>query len=746
MKTAYPNTREPVSITLYRNIPFDNTYKNHPLISSKFVYNGTPIYTASDNKGSERFLDMRKVLPISHPYVFPRTTKTDTFNFNFSNGLVTSVVMELTPEETNSNYMKVLCGTDVYYYFITSISQHNYDTYTLSLELDVLMTYQDEFLDGMAFKPVMTARKHCHRYTADGLRPYCCDLKNGDDTFANIKPSLVKDVIKLHHGGTYMEEMEGIQWLYVCVGVKIQDTALETLYECKGKVYPFTMVAIPINVPGVRYEYYTYTPNTQVIKSKSYTRTNLIKAVKALIDDGSVHGAKISPYPPFNPQDNSRVFIDSETGYLVVRGNSGSVWASDSSGELEKMSLSNNDLIYAYSLDTPWADQITIIKLLSLGGIIIAKQNDLKYGTKKVKLSTLGFTNASAPTITSDRYLDPKLLFAPFKKYVINAQYSANGCEFYPELIFSENATETDEHPSTKTYFGFVTTATAYIGDNNYYTKVVSPSTTTYDNYKYEKIGLSSSVNYIMPCGTNALDVFNSTQAQSFYQSKTASGITSGLAMAGGIGMIIGGAVGMALPEPILSKSMGATLIASGVASLAGGTASLASTIKSAEKKVEDLKNTPDSINISGSNFITDDAITEDTNGLPYIVVYDVVNSTKKSADDYFYNYGYQVARECYFNVELKVDLTQDNFIDNNLFGRTIFNYIQINEDITNKINADIPYIVKQKLSSIFNNGITIWNFFGFDYLWGTASYETITNSYTRWFLKCELDNTEYNG
>ena len=83
--------------------------------------------------------------------------------------------------------------------------------------------------------------------------------------------------------------------------------------------------------------------------------------------------------------------------------------------------------------------------------------------------------------------------------------------------------------------------------------------------------------------------------------------------------------------------------------------------------------------------------------------------------------------------------------IDNNLFGRTIFNYIQINEDITNKINADIPLIVKQKLSTIFNQGITIWNFFGFDGLWNDDDPSS-TYYVDKWFMKHTLDNTEYYG
>ena len=69
---------------------------------------------------------------------------------------------------------------------------------------------------------------------------------------------------------------------------------------------------------------------------------------------------------------------------------------------------------------------------------------------------------------------------------------------------------------------------------------------------------------------------------------------------------------------------------------------------------------------------------------------------------------------------------------------------IQTNDDITNKINADMPIIVKQKISSIFTKGITLWSWFGIDELWKTG-VPALNYDYwlDRWFLKCDLDNTE---
>ena len=233
--------------------------------------------------------------------------------------------------------------------------------------------------------------------------------------------------------------------------------------------------------------------------------------------------------------------------------------------------------------------------------------------------------------------------------------------------------------------------------------------------------------------------MFDSTQAQAYYQSKTASGITSGLAIAGGIGSIALGIANIGFG----SKVAGAGLIAGGTTAIASGVASAVNVSKSVSSKIEDLRNTPDSFNVSGNNIYTDKARCDYM--LPYVVTYQCCESIIENADDMFYHYGYAVARNCFFNTELSYNNNLDNTVDTQLLGRTIFNYIKLNEDITNKINYDMPLIAKQKLSSIFNKGITLWSFFGNQALWSMLNTPTATNDPDNWFMKCNLNNTEYN-
>ena len=94
-------------------------------------------------------------------------------------------------------------------------------------------------------------------------------------------------------------------------------------------------------------------------------------------------------------------------------------------------------------------------------------------------------------------------------------------------------------------------------------------------------------------------------------------------------------------------------------------------------------------------------------------------------------------------NWELKYS-DADKKVDTDLFTRDIFNYIKLNDDITNKIKSNIPIIAKQKLSSIFNNGITLWSFFGKDDLWTDVVVTTnIDYKIDNWFMKHDLDNSE---
>ena len=706
MKTAFPTLQQTVKITLYSNIPFDNTYKNHCLISDLFKYNGSSIYggTSAFGLAKERFINRGKR---GSGYYYPRYELTGDFNFDYSNGLLTSLTLELTPAQTNANYMKVVCGTDIYYYFITGINQVNYDTYKLSLELDVLMTYQDEFLEGIKDIPVFTTRKHCTRFANDGLSLRCPDYKSGDSVFAGVKPNIIKSKKDLHFDNENYAKLESIKWLYICL-----DDSYSFLnsyrYTYKGITHPLAMACIPINVTSL-----TITDGDNV--SVTITQTEIKKVIDDLVGAGYVKGCKISCYPPFNVSTNCTISGSNGTYTITVGGGNLTTDSGDYYWENEK-----TDLLIKFS------------NVSTQGCFVIHKEHNGNIDFNDIDFPE--FLNDDPPSNTSDRLQDPKLLFKPFRKYTISATYS-DGNEFFPELIYANGFYQYAD-------FVFKGVYTSYIGDYNIFTYQGEIQDSNYvKHYRYYKennIGLSSMVNYNIPTGTNALDVFNSTQAQSFYTSKVASGVSSGLAIAGGIASII---AGVALTGGTAGTGAGAgvSMIVGGASAIASGTAGVATTIKSSVAKIEDLKNTPDAVNVQGGSFVSDYARTD---MMPFILTYECSDVIKHQADDYFYQYGYEVARDCYFNTEMKYNNNAVNVNDTNLIGRSVFNYVQTKDDISNKINSDIPLIVKQKLSKIFNDGITLWSFFDNLSLWGTTSV-TNANNPDKWFMKHDLDNTE---
>lgn len=732
MKSAYPNLNQPVTITLYANVPFDNKYTDHSFISDRFLKISVPLGIAtkiSQYAKQENFLNRKNV---SGNYVYPRWTLTDTFNFDFKNGLVGTLYLELTPEQTNSNFLKVTCGDDEYYYFITSITQQNYGTFLLNLELDVIMTYGDELLDGLEYRDVFTKRKHCKRYSKNSFA-FSPDYKNGDTAFSGNKPNIIERVDNCSLSVDYENTtiFNDILWLYATCDIYGTDND----YNIRGVKTDVVVVCYPINKNITLRLNYGTADNPSW---KSY-QFYMLDPIDKFIEKGHFKSARISPYPPFNKlPDDFSVYESGGIVYIEGMADEPFIEITQSGSDIHG-TFRTNDYWLRFGNDR---EHDSDLKGTLSNSFIIHEQNNCEYSYDEI--FAYDFTQDDEP-ITAVRVKDPKLMFRPFKKYCITSA-SGEEQEFYPELLCSLSPFRNNDNQAL--YLKTITSA--YSGDYTTFTYIspitLSNSVVGYANYKITKTGLATTMNYTYPVGTNALEVFKSTQSETYYQSKIASGITSGLTMIGGAVMTAGGIVISAGSGGTFSP-MGFGMISGGMSALSGGTASLANTIKSTTAKIEDLKNTPDSINVSGSSFAHDVAMSIN-NLKPVIVTYNSAPVVIQSADDLFYTKGYEVARECEFNLMVYNANTQDG-IDITLFNRTIFNYIELQDDITNKIRSNIPLVVKQKLSSIFNNGITLWTFFGFRSLYPSTSVipnEPSSYDLDLWLFKNRLENKEYKG
>ena len=237
-----------------------------------------------------------------------------------------------------------------------------------------------------------------------------------------------------------------------------------------------------------------------------------------------------------------------------------------------------------------------------------------------------------------------------------------------------------------------------------------------------------------MPTSYTALQHFLNTASAEYNNSK----VINSLSAIANIGI---GAMGVAKGGE-MAKIAGTGAIVSGVIKEIGN-------ITSYTAKMEDLKNTPSNLTTGGSTFTLDYAfaLTTGLSMTPFISIYRCEDSIMKCGSDFFYNYGYEVNRDCYF----ETDLYEETYpiSDSRIFTRTLFNYVKLSEDITGKLvgynitESGIPYAIAKKFGEVFMNGITIWNFFGFTTLQNKVNVDGIYDVF-KYFHKCTFNNAEF--
>ena len=707
-----PTSVNPVTITLYQGVPFSNNYEEHTLLSPRFKHIKGQTQTNVGNS-KEAFLNMR----VLNRYIYTRTTKTGTYNFAFGNGLVTSVVMELTDNEINSNYMKVTSGTsgttDDYYYFITGITQKNEVTYLLNLELDVFMTFGEEFLSSIENKPVLVERKHCRRILDDGLsqliNPVCL---NQESTFSQLKSNIIKQFTPLEfkdyiNGITnYNDIMKEFNWIYIIVGkgssVIKNDDYLR--YQENGVSYPYAIFCLPTKPFYMRGEIAEISSGPTVYTTRSIEISPLTE-LKKFVDDTATQKIILSPFPPFKICDNLIMKrISGGIGYemnWIQRPNS---YNNTSYYDLLLFSgLTSNYygtefrvVYYPYTIESQTFYRGYIQILEGYGGEIAYKE-------------VSNFFNTTHPTISNTRDTgEYKLQIAPFKDLRMSSYY---GGEYrVPTQMLFLNTSGADRFN---------------IKPNSIVT--TNAESNSYFNYVYlnqysvnGKIGLENSVSYNLPTGSNAELLFNQTQSEQYTNSKVVGAITNGLKVIGGaLGVVFGGAMG---------KVGGAMAIASGVTGEIN-------TFTDWSAKLEDLKNTPNSYTFGGSSYAYDNAIASSQSQtlLPYLITYGVTPIEEEMAGEFIYHYGYEYNAENYFNKYIY------NASDN-IFERRVFNYVKIREDITTKlVNKNLPLIVSQKINDVLNAGIKFWTFFAFD-LTQESVVEDVLDNYFQKSKKCNAE------
>lgn len=703
-----PTSTQPVTITLYQGIPFDNNYNETALMFSNFSYKnreGSSQHAVGHNK--EDFINMK----INNVYVYPRTSKSGTYNFAFGNGLVTSVVVELTENEINSNYMKVTSGSDNYYYFITGITQKNEVTYQLNLELDVFMTFGGEFLTNIANKPVMVERKHCRRLFSGDVLPYTRFNKilyNQESIFKGIKPNIVSEVEQLTFKGyefnsedlgineEYNDIISNLKWCYAILTAPAGNQA----YFENGVGYPYRVYVFPME--------------KMVIKLGNVERViDPDDEITRLMGDPNVLKIIISPFPPFNVEnsgvlnlcmsrrsDNTLVL---QAEFFTRSVDSNQVYSNYFySGKSNKGSrfffYSNNESAYV---------QNGLRLLVGVGG---------KYAYQE-KSGYFEYTSPNSISINDDKDVNEfKLQIAPFRELKMSSHY---GIELYvpTELLFLrtrlqpinnmiEPYTIASSNPEVNSYCNYVDMK---------------------NNDLSAKRCVSSSVSYSLPTSVDAMQVFNLTARNQYETSISNATRSNGFKAIASIGNYLINQENRAMSNAI--TGLGSFYV------------NEKNNIEMYNAKMTDLENTPDKYSFGGSSFPYDYAISvsneDNTNKLlPYLITYTCDETRYKMASEYLYKYGYDFNKECYFSTQITLQT-------DNVFERRLFNYVKIREDITSKIvGSNLPLIVAQKINEVLNAGICFWTFFSMNLGLSSVASDVID----KYFQKTTYCNAELNG
>lgn len=693
-----PTSINPVTITLYRGIPFDNKYEEHTLLSQQFkfsAYHGSSVIDIGANK--EAFINMQR----NGSYIYPRSVKSGTYNFAFGNGLVTSVVMELTGNEINSNYMKVVSDGDSYYYFITGITQKNEVTYLLNLELDVVMTYSEEFLTNIKDKPVMVERKHCRRVqrtrvlttTTTKINPVCF---NQESTFSRVKSNIVKEFTPLEFkdfingNDNFNDIMKELNWVYVIIGESEAGIRAFDHYIENGVYYPYAIGVFPTQPLKVHYN----------VGGES--RTLILEPYNqfySYVGQPSVQKIIISPFPPFKECSNIRMVKETSSRYYEMY-----IETLDSHTSI-------GEFAYFYTGDNNTGSYMCVFQGTSQNYPLMSVEKG--YGGKFEYSNVNDYFNVNIPSVSNTRDIgEYKLQIAPFKdlrmssyyggevsihtQYLFLQNYSSGVYDIKPYTIASSNA-------EVNSYFDYVD-----VGNNSV----------------ESKRGVSNSVAYNYPTGTDAELLYAQTQKNQYETSKTITAINNGL-------KIVGGALALTLLPSAKAKVGGAIAVTSGVAGIIENDMSYYA-------KMEDLASTPNTYNFAGSSYAYDKALAESgvanvKSILPYLITYGVSSVEENMASEFLYEYGYE------YNTMSKFSTLLTHNTDY-VFERRLFNYVKIRENISTKLVGDnLPIIVAQKINEILNAGIKLWTFFGFNF----SSSQDVTDIVDSYFQKDRYCNAE---
>lgn len=477
---SYPIAQDNTTITLYLNVPFSNSYEDHP-------------YCLDNPLLTPRFLDFKVSGTHFGEYfdAFKKLVIADNFNFNYDNQLNTEI--ELTLENANeliftdANYLKVHTQYKDYYYFVVGTKQKRSSIYRFELELDVIMTYGNELKKCLQDKPLLTERKMCYRFETtdnDETSFLCKDITKTEQVLSNIKPNKVANV----HKKQYSDE---VYFVYQFSNTSTTEYTTRINYV----TLPFTTKIAPASGVLYIFEFYgEYNYNRIEIEPRytKYYNDNNIVSVKAIHEPDVISKIKDLYFNDFTHDETNKTFKYERVGEFSIT-----------------ITYENK---VRNPLQPPVGDETTYIYR---GCELILESYNVE--PQQVDITILNsITKPTLTTIRSYQY-EPKLWCYPVRNYVLKSSYS-DGLNIMSNLIFTypkqDYATTIKLKTFTTPYAGDTSVFTTY--DFNIKEDFISP----FIEGEFSKMGIGGTPNYSLPTARNALDYFNQTNSSSFFTGK----------------------------------------------------------------------------------------------------------------------------------------------------------------------------------------------------------------------------------
>lgn len=675
-------------ILFMKNIPFNNQYTNvlhyKPM---KYVENGTKV-----NKISlYNFLK-------HYDSNIGDLSKYIRYNFNMGNILYTTINVDISSDSSllNCNYVHVIkennnelpSNLDYAYYFVTKITQYNRNIYTFNLELDVWTTY-DELI---SFKDLlMTERKHCNRWSND--------TPNGDYTLSSDY-AMLPDLIDDKHSAIFtksVKDLEPVQeysgelisflknksnWKYTFVTLTdelknklfLYDSTNKTMksltqYESKDVLENHTTKLQLKNATidiDLNYCIFIQPSNLEIRIDKEYLDEKyqtliadygIIHAIDEIVETSSIIGIKLNNSIPSEIIESNNFLVNSALSDVV---------------DYKKVDSSGKPLVIYFSASgTTEGPFIPLIMLRK------TKASEVTYNIN-VTNTTISKNNYDKIKLKNKDY-EPKLFTSPYMYQGVKLFYG----ELYENPLYYYNAPNSsiqikkrslcllNENIENYYYYNSETYYALLNGESNNSMSLNNPCDLPYDIDAYKQA---------MATSRNAMTTGLLTNSSSTLIKSTI-GVANNIASGNVVGTID---------------------------SIVSGGIDIATNIANYSAKINDLKNTPNTMACNGSS-MTYNASIDDLQ--PKYVTYEMPNTEKEVVFDYYYNYGYMINKMCVFNTGCRLENRSDiDVYTDSILSRKLFNYVKISDkDIINKMNFNAPLPVKEQIATILQSGCKIW-------------------------------------